>query len=168
MIEKYKTMKDEMNEEWTELAIQNIHKLIPQEWMPRINEILPKILNIVKIGIKKNIKSMADQLGVNKMYIIMNLPTKFKDSEEIVMMPSYIRIDKSQLGPSQLNEATGEYELQLKPGEVPEINFSMMTLAEKIHSYEKIEDLISDVKNGKFISIEELGYNERKANKKIN
>ena len=162
-----KTMRDEMNEEWAELAMENIHKLIPKEWMPRINEILPKVLNIVKIGIKKNIKNMAEQLGPNKMYIIMNMPAKFKDSDEVIMIPSYLRIDKSQLGPSKYNKATGEFELQLKAKEVPEVNFSMMTLAEKINSYNKIEDLIADVKNNKFLTLKDINYKPQKEDKEL-
>lgn len=150
-------MQDEMNDEWMELAIGNIHKLIPEDWMPLINEILPKLLNIVKIGIKKNIKNSAEQLGNNKMMIMMNIPYKLENNS-VMMVPGIFKIDKSQLGPSLLNEATGEYELQLKPGQTPELTFSMLTLANKISSYEKIEDLIKDVKAGTFITLEDINY----------
>lgn len=149
-------MNDEMQDEWFELAVSNIHKLIPSEWMPRINEILPKLLKIVKIGIKKNIRQTAESLGDSKMFIMMNIP--YRVEEGIIMVPGMFRIDKRQLGPSRLNEETGLYELQLKPGEQPEVTFSMMTLAEKINSYEKIEDLIRDVKDGSFLTLKDLNY----------
>lgn len=145
-----------MNDEWFELAISNVHKLIPEEWLPRINEILPKLLKIVKIGIKKNIRQTAESLGNNKMFIMMNIP--YQVEEGIIMVPGMFRIDKSQLGPSKLNEQTGMYELQLKPGEQPEVTFSMMTLAEKLNSYDKIEDLIRDVKDGSFLTLKDLNY----------
>lgn len=150
-------MQEEMNDEIMDLAIENIHKLIPEEWMPRINEILPKVLNIVKIGIKKNIKQSAEQLGNNKMFIMMNFPHQLQDGSTI-MVPSMFRIDKSQLGPSRFNEQTGNYELDLKPGEVPELTFSMLTLAEKINSYETIEQLIKDMKEGTFMTLKDINY----------
>lgn len=155
-------MQEEMNDEWFELAASNIHKLIPQEWLPRINEILPQILNIVKIGSKRIIKSNAETLGNNKMAILVNTPYQLKDSDIMIMVPTYYKIDKRQLGPSVLNEQTGLYELQLKQGEVPEITFSMMTLFEKLNAYTKIEDLIKDFKEGKFLSLADMGYNPPK------
>lgn len=150
-------MQEEMNDEWMELAVSNIHKLIPDEWMPRINEILPKILKIVQIGIKKNIKQSAEQLGNNKMFITMNAPYETADGG-IIMVPCMYRIDKKQLGPSVLDEASGMYELRLREGEQPEITFSMLTLAEKIMSYDKIEDLLKDMKDGTFITLKDIGY----------
>lgn len=152
-----KTMKEEMNEEITELVIENITKLIPEEWMPRINEILPKILNIVKTSIKKNIKDTASSLGDNKMFITMNFPHELKDGSTI-MVPTMFRIDKSQLGPSTYDEVTGNYEFCLKEGQVPEAQFSMMTIAEKIHGYDSVEKLFKDIKDGKFITLEDIHY----------
>lgn len=151
------SMSEEMNDEWMELAVQNIHKLIPEEWMPRINEILPKILNIVKIGIKKNIKQTAESLGNGKICIMMNMPHALPDNN-IMMVPTFFRIDKRQLGPSEYNETTGMYELMLRKGEVPEATFSMLTLAERLNAYDKIEDLIKDVKNGQFLSLKDFHY----------
>ena len=156
-------MQDEMTDEWLELATENIHKLIPDEWMPRINEILPKILKIVKIAMKKNVKNSAEQLGPTRMFIMMNAPYIIQDGSTI-MVPSCYSIDKSQLGPSLLNEETGLYELQLKPGEVPQMTFSMLTFIEKLDRYEKIEDLIKDMKNGTFMTLEDLQYTEQKQN----
>lgn len=150
-------MQEEMNDEIMDLAIQNIHKLIPEEWMPRINEILPKVLNIVKMGIKKNIKNSAEQLGDNKMFIMMNFPHQLKDGS-IIQVPTMFRIDKSQLGPSRFNAQTGNYELDLKAGEVPELTFSMLSLAEKINSYESIEQLTKDVKEGTFMTLKDINY----------
>lgn len=158
-----KSMKDEMNDELMELAIENIHKLIPEEWMPRINEILPKILNIVKIGIKKNIKQVAESLGNGKISIMMNMPHELPD-KSIMMVPTFFRIDKRQLGPSEYNKATDQYELMLRPGEMPEATFSMLTLIEKINQYDKIEDLIKDVKAGSFLSVKDFNYTGDKAN----
>lgn len=152
-----KTMKEEMNEEITDLVIENIHKMIPEEWMPRINEILPKILNIVKTSIKKNIKDTAESLGNNKMFITMNWPHELKDAS-MIMVPTMFRIDKSQLGPSTYDEATGNYEFSLKDGEVPEAQFSMMTIAEKINSYDSVEKLFKDIKEGKFITLDDIHY----------
>lgn len=152
-----KTMQEEMNEEWMDLAMSNIHKLIPKEWMPRINEILPKILNVAKIGIKKSIKSSAEQLGNTKMLIEMNMPHRLSDNS-IMMVPTMFRIDKSQIGASEYDKETGNYEFRLKPGEVPELTFSMLTLAEKINSYNSIEQLIKDIKEGKLFSLEDFNY----------
>lgn len=150
-------MQEEMNEEWMELAVSNIHKLIPDEWMPRINEILPKILNIVKIGIKKSIKSTAESLGNNKIFLFMNAPY-IREDNSITMVPTIFKIDKSQLGPSVLNVATGNYELTIKSGEVPEITFSLFNLAEKINEYKNVQDIIRDVKNGNFLSSKDINY----------
>lgn len=155
-----KTMQEEMNEEWMNLAVKNIHKLLPSHIMDHINAVLPQILNIVKIGIKKNIKSTADSLGNNKMFIEMNFPYQLKDGS-ILMVPALFRIDKSQIGPSEFDPATGNYEFKLKDGEVPEIQFSLMTLIEKIDKYERMEDLIIDVKNGNFLSIKDMNYNPK-------
>lgn len=152
-------MQDEMSDEWFELATQNIHKLIPQEWMPRINEILPKILKIVKIGMKKNIKTTAEQLGNDRIFLMMNSPYIIADGSTI-MVPSCFSISKTQLGPSALNEETGMWELQLKPGEKPEYNFSMLTFIEKMDKYDKLEDLIRDLKNGTFLTLEDINYND--------
>lgn len=152
-----KTMSEEAQDEWMELAAENIHKLIPAEWMPRINEILPKVLNMVKIGIKKNIKETAKSLGDSKMYIMMNFPHTLP-SGDTMQVPTMFRIDKSQLGPSVYDETTGLYELQLKEGEQPEATFSMLTLANKINSYENLTDLIKAVKDGTFLTLEDINY----------
>ena len=207
-----KTMQEEMSDEWTDLAIANIGKLIPQEWMPRINEILPKVLNMLKIGIKKNIVTTAESLGNTKMMITMNFPHNLADGSTI-MVPTLIKVDKSQLGPStygikiksqiasvykmdingfSVNENTfvpfetvlpvmgsaihnghtfyqiangwimdddvqvSQYDFNLKDGEKPEALCSMMMFAEKISKYEKVTDLFNDIKNGKFITLEDL------------
>lgn len=152
-----KSMQDEMSDEWLDLAVQNIHKLIPQSWMPQINEILPKLLKIVKIAMKKNIKTSAEQLGNTKIMLMLNVPNELSDGSTI-MVPTCYRIDKSQLGPSVLDEATGIWELQLKPDSVPEYEFSMLTFIQKLDKYDKIEDLIKDLKNGNFMSLEDIKY----------
>ena len=152
-------MQDEMNDEWFELATKNIHKLIPQEWMPQINEILPKILKIVKIGMKKNIKTTAEQLGNDRIFLMMNSPYILEDGSTI-MVPSCFSISKTQLGPSALNEETGMWELQLKPGEKPQYTFSMLTFIEKMDKYDKLEDLIRDLKDGTFMTLEDIQYND--------
>lgn len=152
-----KSMQEEMNDEWFELAVSNIHKLIPGEWMPRINEILPKILEIVKIAIKRNIKSSAEALGNDQMILMMNFPNILEDGSTI-MVPTLFTITKNQIGPSELDPATGNYEFRLKQGEVPISRFSMLTLANRICSYNKIEDLIKDVKNGTFITLQDINY----------
>lgn len=152
-------MQDEMSDEWFELATKNIHKLIPQEWMPQINEILPKILKIVKIGMKKNIKTTAEQLGNDRIFLMMNSPYIIEDGSTI-MVPSCFSISKDQLGPSVLDESTGRYELMLKPGEKPQYTFSMLTFIEKMDKYDKLEDLIRDLKNGTFMTLEDIQYND--------
>lgn len=152
-------MQDEMNDEWFDLATKNIHKLIPQEWMPQINEILPKILKIVKIGMKKNIKTTAEQLGNDRIFLMMNSPYIIEDGSAI-MVPTCFSISKDQLGPSVLNEQTGRWELQLKPGEKPELTFSMLTFIQKLDKYEKLEDLMKDIKNGTFLTLEDMQYND--------
>lgn len=151
------SMKDQMNDEWFDLAVSNIHKLIPGEWMPRINEILPKILEIAKIGIKRNIKSSAEALGNDQMMLMMNFPNILENGDTI-MVPTLFTINKNQIGPSEFDPATGNYEFRLKDGEVPISTFSMLTLANRICSYNKIEDLIRDVKNGSFITLEDMNY----------
>ncbi len=154
---KRKSMQDEMNDEWFNLAVENIQKFIPDEWMPRINEILPKILEIAKIAIKKNIKSSAETLGDDQMVLMMNFPN-ILDDKSTIMVPTIFTIHKNQIGPSELDEATGNYEFRLKDGEVPISSFSMLTLANRICSYNKIEDLIKDVKNGNFITLADINY----------
>lgn len=158
-----KTMRDEMNDEWMELALENINKLLPEHVMSHINAVLPKILGIVKIAIKKNIKNTAEYLGDDKMFIEMNFPYVFPNGDTI-MVPSMFKIDKRQIGPSVYNEATGCYDFALKEGEVPEIQFSLMTLVEKIDKYDKMEDLIKDVKDGTFITIDEIKYTPKDHN----
>lgn len=150
-----KTMQEEMNEEWMNLAVSNIHKLLPKHIMDHINAVLPQILNIVKIGIKKNIVVTAKSLGNDKMFIEMNFPHTLKDGSTLIV-PTMFKIDKRQIGPSVLNEATGDYEFMLKDGEAPELTFSLLTLVEKIDKYDKMEDLIKDVKNGNFITIKDM------------
>lgn len=152
-----------MNDEWMELAIDNINKLLPEHVMSHINAVLPKILNIVKIGIKKNIKATAEHLGDDKMFIEMNFPYVLNTGETI-MVPSMFKIDKKQIGPSEFNEETQCYEFRLKDGEVPEIQFSLMTLVEKLDKYDKMEDLIKDVKNGTFITINDMNYHPKDNN----
>lgn len=148
---------DEMTDEWLDLAVQNIHKLIPAGWMPQINEILPQLLKIVKVAMKKNVKTSAEQLGNTKIMMMLNVPNELPDGS-MIMVPTCYRIDKSQLGPSVLDEATGNWELQLKPGTVPEYEFSMLTFIQKLDKYDKIEDLIKDLKNGNFMSLEDIKY----------
>lgn len=157
-------MQDEMNEEWFNLAVSNINKLIPAEWMPRINEILPKILEIAKIAIKKNIKSSAETLGDDQMVLMMNFPNMLED-KSVIMVPTIFTINKNQIGPSELDPATGNYEFRLKDGEVPISSFSMLTLANRICSYNKLEDLIKDVKNGTFITLSDINYTGDKKEK---
>lgn len=144
------TMQDEMNEEWMNLAVENIHKLIPEEWMPRINEILPKILNVVKIGMKKSMKTISSQLG-NNIFLIMNLPVEFKTGE-IFKVPHYIMISPDQIDFFQTPSPelpNGEFRLKL--GEVPKAIYSFSTLAEQIQNYKDVKELLADIQNGNFM-----------------
>lgn len=213
-----KTMQQEMNDEFTKLAFNNIQKLLPQHILDHINAVLPQILSIVKTLIKKNIKPTAESLGNDKIFMEMNIPYILPDKSTI-MVPALFKIDKRQLGPStysiKINNQKGakvyvphnnnfatfdkavsfqtvldvigsayynghtlhqtsegwilnsdveisNYQLNLKDGEVPEITFSLMTLIEKIDKYDKMEDLIKDVREGKFISLNDMHYNDYK------
>jgi len=146
-----KTMHDEMNEEWMDLAVENIHRLIPEEWMPRINEILPKILNIVKIGMKKGMKTISSQLG-NRIFMIMNIPMKYKDSDEIFNIPHYIMISPDQIDFFQTpTPECPNGEFKLKVGQQPKAIYSFATLADKIQNYTDVKELISDLQSGNFM-----------------
>lgn len=145
-----KTMQEEMNEEVMELALQNIHKLIPEEWMPRINEILPKILNMVKIGMKKSMKTISSQLG-DRIFMIMNIPVQFPNGD-ILKVPHYIMIDPNQIDFFQTPSAENPNgEFKLKAGEVPKAIYSFATLAEQIQGYTDVKELFADIQNGNFM-----------------
>lgn len=136
-----KTMQDEMNEEWTELALENLDKLIPKEWNERINEvILPKILYFIKMALKKGIKDSAELLGKDKYAVMCNLPVEMKDGN-VIWVPHYAKIDKSQL----------KYEFALKEGENPEVMISYLDIYAKIDKYKNVKDLITDIKGGNFL-----------------
>lgn len=151
-MEQEKSMQDEMNEVWMESITQNIELLIPKAWLPQINEMLPKLLNIVKIGMKKGMKTISSQLG-NRIFMIMNLPVKLANSDEIFKVPHYIMINPDQIDFFQIPTAkcpNGEF--KLKPGEAPLAIYSFMTMAEKIQNYTNVKDMIADIQNGNFMN----------------
>lgn len=135
-----KTMQEEANDEMMELAMENLDKLIPEEWRDRINNIiLPKLLYFVKMAVKKSIKQSADLVGKDKFAIVCNMPVQLKD--EVVLVPHYFKIDKSQL----------KNELELKDGEEPEVMISYLDIYAKIDSYTDIKQIIADAKNGNLL-----------------
>lgn len=135
-----KTMQEEANDEMMELAMENLDKLIPEEWRDRINNIiLPKLLYFVKMAVKKSIKQSADLVGKDKFAIVCNMPVQLKD--EVVLVPHYFKIDKSQL----------KNEVELKDGEEPEVMISYLDIYAKIDSYTDIKQIIADAKNGNLL-----------------
>lgn len=135
-----KTMQEEAQDEMMELALENLDKLIPEEWRDRINNvILPKLLYFTKMMVKKSIKQSADLVGKDKFVILCNMPVQLKD--EVVLVPHYFKIDKSQL----------KNELVLKDGEDPETQISYLDIYAKIDSYTDIKQIIADAKNGNLL-----------------
>jgi hypothetical protein len=133
-----KSMRDEMNDEWAELAMENIDKLIPSEWGQQINEvILPKLLYFMKMALKKGIKDSVNLLGKEKLAVVANLPVELKD-KTIIHVPHFCKIDKSQL----------KHEFALHDGEMPEVIISYLDVYNKIDSYKNVKDLMADMKNG--------------------
>lgn len=136
-----KTMQDEANEEWAELALENLDKLIPKDWGPTLHEvILPKLLFFIKKGLKQSIKTSADFLGKDKYAVMCNLPIEYKPGE-IIWVPHYVKIDKAQL----------KNEFALKDGEDPESIVSYLDVYKKIDGYTNVKDMITDIKSGNFL-----------------
>lgn len=134
---KVKTMQDEMNEEWTELFIENMDKLIPEEWNQRINEvILPKILYFLKMALKKGIKDSSNILGKDKFATMCNLPVE--RNGEVIWVPHVIKFRKDQLA----------HEFALKEGEEPEAIMSYLDLYDRINKYTTVKEIIADMKSG--------------------
>lgn len=137
-----KSMQEEMNEEWSELAMENIEKLIPAEWHERIQEvILPKILYFMKMALKKGIKDSVHILGKDKYAIMCNLPIELKPGE-VIWVPHYVKIDKSQLA----------NEFALKEGQNPETMVSYLDLYHKIDSYKTVKEIVADIKSGNIMN----------------
>lgn len=146
-----KTSQDEMNEVWMDAITDNIELLIPKDWLPQINEMLPKLLNIVKIGIKKGMKTVSSQL-VNRIFMIMNIPVKFPNGE-ILSVPHYIMIKPEQIDFFQSPTAENPHgEFKLKAGENPIAIYSFATLADKIQGYTDVKALIADIQTGNFMN----------------
>ena len=138
MANEPKTMQEEMNEEFVELAMENINTLIPEAWNQHLNEVLlPKILGIMKLALKKGIKDSGKMLGENKMMIVTNMPVILNDGST-VLIPHAFTIDKRKL----------ENEVVLKEGETPDASFSYLALYEKINGYKNVKDIMLDVKSG--------------------
>lgn len=134
---KVKTMQDEMNEEWTELFIENMDKLIPKEWNDRIQEvILPKILYFLKMALKKGIKDSQNLFGKDKFITICNLP--MERNGEVIYVPHGIKFRKDQL----------LHEFALKPGEEPEAMISYLDIYDRIDKYTTVKEIIADMKSG--------------------
>lgn len=133
-----KTMAEEAQDEWLELAVENIDKLIPEEWSETLNNvILPKLLKIFKMALKKSIKDTHNMVGENKYILLCNMPVQLADNK-ILQVPHLFKIDKSQF----------KNELELKEGQAPELMISYMDIYAKIDSYANVKDIIADMKNG--------------------
>ena len=140
-----KEMRDEMNEEFAEAFISNIQTLIPKEWKPKIDEMLPKILKLVKHGLSAMFKKIAKDLGDNKkIFVIMNYPVKYIDKDTVIYEPYMLSIETEKL-----------LKFELKEGEKPEWMLSFAEVIKKIQSYKTIESLITDLQGGKIISLPE-------------
>ena len=152
-----KEMHDEMNEEFAEAFISNIQTLIPKEWKPKIDEMLPKILKLVKHGLSAMFKKIAKDLGDNKkIFVIMNYPVKYIDKDTVVFEPYILSIETEKL-----------LKFELKEGEKPEWTFSFAEAVKKIQSYKTIESLITDLQGGKIISLpDEKQENPKQEEKK--
>lgn len=147
-----KTMQDEMNEVWMDSITENIELIIPKSWLPQINEMLPKLLNIAKMGMKKYMKTVSSQLG-NRIFMIMNMPVKLQGSDEIFNVPHFIVIKPEQIDFFQSPSAefpNGEF--KLKQGQVPIAIYSFATMAEKIQNYKDVKEFIKDIQNGNFMN----------------
>lgn len=137
-----KTMQEEMNNEWAELAMENIEKLIPADWNNTIQEvILPKILYFLKMALKKGIKDSHNILGQDKYMVACNLPVEIKPGE-VIWAPHIVKIDKAQLA----------NEFALKDGESPQMMISYLDIYAKIDSYKTVKDIIADIKNGTILN----------------
>lgn len=155
-----KTMADEMNEVWMDSIAQNIEFLIPKAWLPQINEMLPKLLNIVKISLMKSIKKVSQSLGDN-IFMIMNVPV-ISDGKTY-NVPHYIMINKNQI--DFMQQPTAEFpngDFKLKAGELPKAFYSFAKFAEKIKSYTDVKDLIADINSGKLMEFTIPGTEQKK------
>lgn len=147
-----KTMQEEMNEVWMDSITENIELLIPKSWLPQINDMLPKLLNIVKMGMKKYMKTVSSQLG-SRIFMIINRPVKLKGSDEIFNVPHYVMIKPEQIDFFQAPSAefpNGEFKLKI--GEVPITIYSFADMADKIQNYKDVKELIKDIQNGSFMN----------------
>lgn len=137
MSEEPKTMKEQMDEEWTDFFIENLDKLIPKEWNDRIQEvILPKILYFFKMALKKGIKDSQNMLGKDKFATACNLPVE--RNGEVIWVPHIIKFHKDQL----------EHEFALKEGEQPEMMVSYLDVYDRIDKYTTVKEIIADMKSG--------------------
>lgn len=135
--EEEKTMKQQAQDEWAELMVENIETLIPDEWNERLNNvILPAVLKFMKMGLKYGISNSHKMLGENKMAILMNFPIVYAGKN--VSAPCFVKIDKSQL----------KNEMELKDGENPETFISYLDIYTRIDSFTNVKDLMKAVKDG--------------------
>lgn len=138
-----KQAQDEMNEEIAEATIENIRALVPKEWQPKIDEMLPKILKLVKHALKGAIKNLSKELGENKkMFVVRNAPSQVGEEKKIYFQPRFYVIETEQL-----------QAFKLKDGEAPKVNYPLAELAEKIESYKTVESLLADLNNGSLLQL---------------
>lgn len=132
-----KTMQEQASDEWLELAMENMDKLIPAEWSQTLNEvILPKLLKIFKMALKKSIQDTANIVGENKYALICNMPVELDG--KVLHVPHFFKIDKSQF----------KNELELKEGQAPEVTVSYLDIYARIDSYTDVKQIIADMKSG--------------------
>lgn len=131
-----KTMAEQAQDEWLDLAIENMDKLIPAEWSQQLNEVIfPKLLKIVKMALKKSIKDTHEIVGTNKYLLVCNIPIELPDGK-IIQIPHAAKFDKSQL----------KNEIELNSD--PELLVSYLDMYNKIDSYTNIKDIMAAVKDG--------------------
>jgi len=145
-----KKMKDEMNNAINEALLENVQTLIPDAWKPKINEMLPKILGLIKHGLKASLKKLTEELGENKkIFMVMNVPAKGDDGV-VFFRPKFMIIETSQL------EA-----FNLKAGEILKVNYPLTAIVEKIESYKTAEKLLADLSSGDLFSIDSSAVMEK-------
>ena len=137
-----KKMQQELNNEFNDAMINNVQGLLPEEWKARINEMLPKILGLIKHGLTGTLKKLTEELGENKkMFVIMNVPTR-DEKGELFYLPKFMSIETSQLA------AFG-----LKVGEKPKVNYPLTAIVEKIQAYKDAQQLLADLSSGSLFNV---------------
>lgn len=153
-----KKMQQELNGEFNSAMLENVQSLLPPEWKARVNEMLPKILGLIKHGLTGTLKKLTEELGDNKkMLVVMNVPTR-DDKGEIFYQPKFMSIETTQLAA-----------FTMKQGEKPKINYPLTAIVEKIQSYTDAQQLLTDLSNGNLFTISESSQQEKdSANNKVN